>query len=520
MHIDARTLDNGSLIEGDLCIIGSGPAGVSLALEWVGSNRKVILLEGGGFNVEAQMQALYQGKSLDRPYYPMQSVALHYFGGTSGHWAGFCAPFDPIDFEPRDWVPHSGWPFNRTHLDPFYVRAGKFLELGSDQFDVAYFEKQDPEVKRLPLDESVFFHKMWQFSAPTRVGTVYRDPIVNAPNVHLYTYAKVVEIVPNQGVTAIESLRAKTIDGKEHRVRARHYVVACGSIHNARLLLASNSVAATGVGNANDLVGRYFMEHFEIVSAETTFETPPPFRIFQYPGRGRKGSRAELALQGAIQRKNRILNGTASFQGGALTGRENSRFASFSPDAEANVARETASAQRGTAGGARGGARGGGGGAATPPTVYRMFTRQEQAPNPDSRILLSTEKDALGMPLADLQWRFTPIDKRSIRVFYELLGQELGRAKLGRVRLGEWLLDGDDNAWPNHLSGGWHSMGTTRMHADPKRGVVDVNGKVHGIANLFAAGGSVYPTGGAVNPTLTLVALSLRLADHLKKVVV
>jgi choline dehydrogenase-like flavoprotein len=523
MHIDARTLDNGTLIEGDLCIIGGGAAGVSIALEWIGSNRKVILLEGGGFNVEAQMQALYQGKSLDRPYYPLQSVALHYFGGTTGHWAGFCSPFDAIDFEERSWVPHSGWPFNRAHLTPYYDRAATFLELESPNFDVAALEKQDPEVKRLPLEESVFFHKVWRFSSPTRVGTVYRDPIVNAPNVHLYTYAKAVELVPNAAVTAIDSVRAKTIDGKEHRVRARHYVIACGAIHNARLLLASNGVAKRGIGNDNDLVGRYFMEHFEIVSAEATFEQPFPFRLFQYPGRGRKGARAELALQGDVQRKHQILNGTTSFQGGGLTGRENSRFASFSPDAEANVARETASAQRGAAaarGGAQGGGGGRGGGPGTPQTVYRLFTRQEQAPNPDSRVLLSTERDALDMPLADLQWRMTPIDKRSIRVFYEILGQELGRAKLGRVRLGEWLLDGDDMAWPTHLSGGWHNMGTTRMHRNAKQGVVDPNSKVHGLANLFVAGASVYPTGGAVNPTLTLVALSLRLADHLKKVVV
>jgi choline dehydrogenase-like flavoprotein len=523
MHIDARTLDNGTLIEGDLCIIGGGAAGISLALEWIGSNRKVILLEGGGFNVESQMQALYQGKSLDRPYYPLQSVALHYFGGTTGHWAGFCSPFDPIDFEQRSWVPHSGWPFNRQHLDPFYARAGKFLELESDDFDVASLLKADPEARRLPLDESVFFHKVWRFSSPTRVGTVYRDPIVNAPNVHLYTYAKVVEVVPNASVTAIDSVRAKTIDGKEHRIRARHYVTSCGAIHNARLLLASNSVAKTGVGNANDLVGRYFMEHFEIVAAEVTFETAQPFRLFSYPGRGRKGARAELALQGSVQRNQRILNGTASFQGGGLTGRENSRFASFSPDAEANVERETANAERGAAaarGGGAGGRGGGGRGGGGEQTVYRMFTRQEQAPNPDSRILLSTERDALDMPQADLQWRMTPIDKRSIRVFYEVLAKELGRSKLGRLRLGDWLLDGDDTVWPTHLSGGWHNMGTTRMHPDPKQGVVDANSKVHGLANLFVAGASVYPTGGAVNPTLTLVALTLRLADHLKKVVV
>ena len=130
--------------------------------------------------------------------------------------------------------------------------------------------------------------------------------------------------------------------------------------------------------------------------------------------------------------------------------------------------------------------------------------------------MLSSEKDELGMPRANLRWRFTKLDKRSIRVFYELLGQELGRAGLGRVKMMDWLLDGDDDSWPNILAGGWHHMGTARMHEDPKQGVVDANCKVHGLANLFVAGGAVYPTGGAVNPTLTVVAVALRLSDHLK----
>src|SRR4051812_23823468 len=255
MHIDARSLDNGSVIEGDLCIVGAGAAGISMALEWAGSSRKVILLSGGGFDVEPQMQELYDGKSVDRPYYPLKSATLHYFGGTTGHWAGYCSPFDPIDFEKRDWVPHSGWPITRKDLDPFYARANKNLELGPYEYDAEYWEKQDAEVKRLPLDGKTFFPKMWQFSPPTRMGFLYRDPIVKAANVHLYTYANVVEVVPNKDVNAIEHLRAKTPDGKEHRVRAKQYVLACGSIHNARLLLASNSRATKGVGNNNDLVG-------------------------------------------------------------------------------------------------------------------------------------------------------------------------------------------------------------------------------------------------------------------------
>ncbi len=504
MHIDARTLEAGALIEGDLCIIGAGAAGISMAMEWLPTGRRVILLEGGGFNVELRMQALYHGESLDRPYYPLQSATLHYFGGTTGHWAGFCSPFDPIDFEKRDWVPHSGWPFNRAHLDPFYARANRYLELGPYEYDAAYWEQQDAEVRRLPLDAATFYPKMWQFSPPTRMGTVYREPIVQAKNVHLYTYARVVEIVPNEAVSAIDGLRVKTIDGKEHRVRARQYVLACGAIHNARLLLASNRRAQAGIGNDHDLVGRYFMEHFEITAAQVAFEKAPAAKLYLFPALGKTRARAEMAISGNTQRQQKILNGTASFQPGALTGREQSRFASFSADAEANVKEWQAKKWAGNR---------------TPPpeVVFRMFTRQEQSPNPESRIVLGTEKDELGMPRANLRWRFTPLDKRSIRTFYELLGRELGRAGLGRVQLMDWLLDGDDNAWPNILSGGWHHMGTARMHEDPKQGVVDPNGKVHGIANLFVAGGAVYPTGGAVNPTLTVVAMALRLSDHLKQ---
>ncbi len=502
MHIDARTLNAGTLIEGDICIIGAGAAGISMALEWMGSGRKVILLEGGGFDVEAQMQALYRGESVDRPYYPLQSATLHFFGGTTGHWAGFCSPFDPIDFEQRDWVPHSGWPFPREHLDGFYARANKILELGPYEYDAEYWEKQDAEVRRLPFDGRTFFPKMWQFSPPTRMGNVYRDPIVKADNIHLYTYARVVEIVPNENVSAIASLRTKTIDGKEHRVRARHYVLACGAIHNARLLLASNSRAKRGVGNDHDLVGRYFMEHFEIIGGQVVFEKPPPMKLYSIPGSGRARARAELAVMGDVQRERRILNGTASFRPGPLTGQEQSRFVSFSADAEANV-KERQAIRFGS-------------GRPMESQVFQMFTRQEQAPNPESRIELSSEKDELGMPRANLRWKFTPLDKKSIRVFYELLGQEMGRAGLGRLQVMDWLLDGDDNAWPNILSGGWHHMGTARMHPDPKQGVVDANCKVHGLANLFVAGGAVYPTGGAVNPTLTVVAMALRLSDHLR----
>src|SRR5215217_3309226 len=240
MHTDAQRLEDGSLIEGDLCIVGAGAAGISMALEWVGQGRKVLLLEGGGFDPDPRMQDLYRGEIVGQPYFPLEAARLHYFGGTTNHWAGFCAPFDPIDFEQRDWVPHSGWPIRRADLDPFYARAQRLLDLGPYEYGADYWGRQGGGRARLPLDAEVVWTKMWQFSPPTRFGRKYRDAIVAARDVHLYTHANVVEIEANEGARAVTGLRVRTLEGKEHRVRARRYVLACCSIQNARLLLASD----------------------------------------------------------------------------------------------------------------------------------------------------------------------------------------------------------------------------------------------------------------------------------------
>src|ERR1700742_376403 len=185
MHIDAKTLPDHTLIEGDICIIGAGAAGISMALEWIGTPYKVILLEGGGFEYESQMQNLYKGKTTGQRYYPLESARLHYFGGTTGHWAGFCSPLDPIDFKMRDWVPHSGWPIKREDLDPFYIRANQNLDLGPYEYNEEYWRSKDPSLDSIPFDKQVVFNKMWQFSPPTRFGAKYTNTTVNAPNINL-----------------------------------------------------------------------------------------------------------------------------------------------------------------------------------------------------------------------------------------------------------------------------------------------------------------------------------------------
>lgn len=508
MHTDARTLDDGTLIEGDVCIIGAGAAGISMALEWVGTPYNVVVLEGGGFQMEGPMQALYRGESIGEPYqFPLEAVRLHFFGGTTGHWAGWCAPMDPIDFKKRDWVPYSGWPISKEDLDPFYARAQRYVEIGPYEYDVAAYEAQDPRRKRLRLDEAVVWTKMWQFSPPTRFGARYRDALVEAPNVHLYTYANVTEIEANESVKAVAGLRAKTIDGKEHRVQARYYVLACGALQNARLLLASNRQARAGLGNDNDLVGRFFMEHFEMAGAQLVLAEPDPLPLYGLNFQAKR-PRGELALTEQAQQQQRILNGTASLSPGTYGAEITGLFQNFqSPERRQQLQRDPTEREE----------------VFPPPDpepagerYYRLQSRAEQAPNPDSRVVLSAERDALGVPRANLNWQMTDLDKRSIRVFYETLGREMGRQGLGRVQLLDWLLE-DDHTWPSFLSGGWHHMGTTRMHDDPKQGVVDAHSKVHPLGNLYVAGSATFPTSGAPNPTLTLIALTVRLSDHLKE---
>jgi choline dehydrogenase-like flavoprotein len=355
---------------------------------------------------------------------------------------------------------------------------------------------------------------MWQFSAPTRFGRKYRDAIVGARDVHLYTHANVVEIEANEAARAVTGLRVRTLDGKEHRVRARRYVLACCSIQNARLLLASDRRARGGLGNAHDLVGRYFMEHIEMPAGQLALATAHLNNVALHHGDyAKKETRGELSLSAGAQRAHRVLNGTASLQPMSAGTELRSTFQMLTPevvDAFVRIERGDTTVlpvlRRAMADfrPIRPGER-----------TFRLFSRQEQAPNPASRVTLAAERDAMGVPRVRFDWRLTALDKRSMRTFYAVLGREVGRQGAGRVQVLEWLRD-DDVTWPAFVSGGWHHMGTTRMHPDPTRGVVDADCRVHGVANLYVAGASVYPTSGSANPTLTLVALALRLADHLK----
>ena len=523
MISDARSLPPGSVILADLCLIGAGAVEITIARELADSSLRVCLLESGGLDPDPDIQALNEGASVGFPYYDLHVARLRSFGGTTNHWSGACRPLDPIDFEPRAWVPYSGWPFGRDHLDPYYARAQTLCQLGAYEYEPDYWERL--EALRFSFDGDLVVTAMYQISPPTRFGEVYCGDIETAERIECLLHANVLGLEVDPSGRTVARARVASLPGREFEVQARHFILAAGAIENARVLLASHSESPQGgLGNQHDLVGRFFMEH---LSATGAFLLPsdPSLSRGIYDHRTIEGTtvRAFLALSREALEQEGLLNARA-FLG--FETEQNALMASSVGVQGADALMDAALHRTRT----------GGLGksvwdvireidAVTIHTYHRLFRANlpgrafslvnhiEQAPDPTSRVMLSTERDAFGVPRVALDWRFGDLERRTIRRTNEIIAQEFGRAGLGRVRL---VTDDEQTRFPPGIRGAWHQMGTTRMHPDPRHGVVDANSKVHGLENLFVAGGSVFPTSGYTNPTLTIVALALRLADHMK----
>lgn len=521
MISDARELENGARIEADVCIVGAGPAGISLALEMQSSRHRVVLLESGGFKPEGPTQALYEGEIVGRDYIPLNAARLRYFGGSSNHWTGQCRPLDALDFEQRDWVPHSGWPFGRSELDPYYVRAHRWCQLGPYRYEFSQWNV--PEGEAIPI-RGKFENALFQFDPPTQFGSVYRDRLAAAENLRVILHANVVEIELGEQAGHCTGLGVAVLEGPRVTVSARAYVLAMGGIENPRLMLLSDRVSPRGVGNDRDLVGRYFMEHPEFESGIwLPTDTTSSLRFY-----ASKSVVDGQTLLGFIKptdetlRQERLVNCAIRFDPDfqpyprkASVSYLKKKLGSFEwPDdlgthlsnivsdldavADASIKTVTGTDRNFFDSHA-------------PYQAVRLMNFLESVPNPDSRVTLADERDALGQRKVRLDWRLSDIERQSLVRTHELLGQELGRLGLGRLKV-----ELERERWPEDVHWGYHHMGTTRMHTSPEFGVVDPQCRVHGLDNLFVAGSSVFPAGGIANPTLTIVALAIRLADHLK----
>jgi len=531
MFVDARDIDGRITIDADICIIGAGAAGLTIACQFAHSETRACLLESGDLDFNWRTQALYEGRNVGLKYFGLDMCQIRYFGGNTNGWGGWCRPLDAIDFSDRPWVAGGGWPFSLDELEPYYRAAHRVCQIPAPDSGVEEIARR-LGAKRLPLDPAKLEATVYQFSPPTRFGRVYRDVIAAARNITCILNANVLRINLTPDARQARDVSVGCFGRPGFRVMARHFVLAAGGIENARLLLLSNDIAASGIGNRHDLVGRYFMEHPHTMRMLTSTQQPAVFSLYGIGFRKRALS-VRLSLPAAVQAAEGLLNYSAnihplylghssaawrSFRKLVLSldpRRRCDPYVRFPPYGNKRIShgqlyeivrrfdKVVAAAflhlfrPNGLVSG------------------FVLESKSEQAPNWGSRVRLQQERDAFGLNRVELDWRTLPIDRRTVIRAEEIIDQELRRLGIGELAP---LQPGEIEGWPRNLEGGWHQIGTTRMSADPHRGVVDANGKVHDIANLFIAGSSVFPTCGAAPPTLTIVAMALRLAGHLNRV--
>jgi len=571
-------LGAGAAITADLVIVGSGPAGYAIARELAGTEINVLVLESGlqeeartftalnRTEIDSELQSPAQKEkrvefhsglipswsSEEQPY----GVRNRCLGGSTRSWAGKSAPFQTIDFEERPWVENSGWPVSAEDLAPFYDRAAALLNLGPNVHDEALFRLANIQAPEPHFDGRRLRSFFWQFARSRldkmdvfRVAPELKR--IKADNIRVLTNATATHINSDESGARVTGLDISTIDGVTSDVRAKVVVLAAGGIENPRLMLASTRADPRGVGNARDTVGRYFMDHPGVrvghFRKEDAGKVNDRFGFYGV----RDGERWQLYMHGIAladeaQREEQLVNcalylledraeddpwdaikslirldsknpwsdflsavksplilanGAAMtlFSTNLLPGRIKEAIINFMIARFPNLA--VAMQQR----------RG------LPHKLESLFIDviAEQPPMRENRIVLSDKKDALGVPMARVEWKISEPERRSIISLSQKFAAAMENAGLPAPVLDDWVVNNQPEA--GVIIDMAHSMGGTRMSVDPDAGVVDPDGKVHGVENLFVAGSSVFPTSSHVNPTLTIAALSIRLADHLKK---
>lgn len=473
----------------DTCVCGSGPAGITVARELAAGGKRVALLEAGGFTFSEQSQSHYDGTESGLSTYDLalKHSRLRYFGGTSNHWTGLCGLFSESDFRAKTYFDLPGWPISRSDITVYNDAANELLGLGN------------PDLARKPFGEpsSSAFEKAGLFySQPMRFGSTYRKEITESGLIDLFLNANLVDLHMVDGAGGMPSIDHVLVSNyrkETTKVSAKRFVLGLGSIENARMLLSANKQLSAGIGNHSDFVGRCYMEHLNVQVG----------RFVTRRGETLIRNDINLAASEQMVRRLNIGNGILSMD------------TNYVPQ------------EGGRLGLARGALRT----AACKSETVRDFARKfkdfdcagdgsinsliEQAPDRNSRVTLSRDVDEFGLHRAHVNWVLNDADRRTVSALGFELAKELLKLDVARVQLTDFILDPQV---PIRAFSHAHQMGTTRMSSDPRYGVVDANCRVHGVRNLYIAGSSVFPTGGGVNPTLTIVMLSLRLAKHLRTV--
>jgi choline dehydrogenase-like flavoprotein len=524
MIVDFQEHDAGHTFRADVCIIGCGAAGITVAREFFKSGISAVVLEGGGDQWELDTQAIYASEVAGLPHKGIHIGRARVFGGTTTLWAGQTLPLDPIDFRFRPWVAESGWPLNRDDLESYYRRAEKTLHLGQIDYDAPRGPFDD--LSDITFDASKLRRLSSQFSPKANFAAAYVEDLKTSRNITVVLHANVVKLVANADASAVEGVEIRSLSWKTGWAKARYYIICCGGIETARLLLASDDVEKSGLGNGHDRVGRYFQDHVQVLAAKVQLRNEAfALSLFETFYRRGVAYSPKLALSEKIQEERQTLNATAGVCRDTVPARESSiesakrllkgiRQRKFLAPPGPDLYRTLTSPHQVVG------------------AAFRHFALHKAAfqmtgepwiaiqcecePNPLSRVMLSAERDALGMRRTRLEWRLTPLVRHTALVMMEAFGQELERLQIGKVDADSCGLAQQGHDWEQLFWDMNHHIGTTRMSTDPSKGVVNSDCRLHSVENLFVSSSAVFPTGGHSNPTFTILSLAVRLADHLK----
>lgn len=474
---DYKAFD-GSGFKPTVCIIGSGPAGMSLALKLEKQNIPSLIIEAGDLEYTAKSQDAYKGKVIGDEYPKLDTARLRYFGGTSNHWGGLCRPLDDIDFEVRDGFKNSGWPITKKDLSLYSKEAESILEIDAFPEDMQITDD---------LHEITFRTSKNKHGNRLSFGEKYLEHVKRSKLISVLINSPVKSLVPsNKKITHVNIASSKN---KSQNIYAEYFCLCTGGIENSRMLLWSNELHNGKVVPHKSALGKYWMEHPHYDVGQSLFYRPSTLTDERNTLVRFFAPSAKFLRENAIGNfACRIYRPTNGFKEG------------LTADAICTAANLVNKFKDNPVEPGR--------------CIQDIKASWGQLPVSANRIELSNEKDALGIPRVNLYWKKQPIDKLTAQIAAKAFGAYLIGKDIGRLKLASWLADGQDYPSDDEKIG-YHHMGGTRMATSYENGVVDANCKVFDMDNLFIGGSSVFPTGGHANPTYTIVQLALRLGTHI-----